>query len=102
MKAQMKMHLDLTVEEATAHLKGQFQADVAAYDKVHNHILGLADTLTAGIVNQFPGMFGGAPAPVLAGMPRTGSGPADIWPVWVALAAGAALVACGLYLRTRR
>jgi hypothetical protein len=106
MQAQMKMHLDLTVEEATAHLKGQFQADVAAYDKVHNHILGLADTLTAGIVNQFPGMFGGAPAPVVAGMPRTGgyergtgTGLADERLVWLALAAGAALVVCGLFAR---
>src|SRR5947207_1490901 len=62
MKAQMKMHLDLTMEEATSHLKNNFAADVAAYDKVHNHILGLADALSAGIMAQFPDRFGAMPS----------------------------------------
>ena len=39
LQAQMKMHLDLTLEEATARLKGDYAADIAAYDKIHDHIL---------------------------------------------------------------
>ncbi len=54
MKAGMKMHLDLTLAEASDRLKANFAADIADYDKVHEHILGLADLLSQGIVHQFP------------------------------------------------
>jgi len=54
MKAMMRQHLDLTTAEVVAHLKGDWSADVAAYDKVHAHILMLADQLSDGIVAQFP------------------------------------------------
>jgi hypothetical protein len=57
LKAEMKMHLDLTLAEATAHLAGDTEKDIAAYDDVHNHILGMADILSNGIVKQFPDMF---------------------------------------------
>jgi hypothetical protein len=57
LKNEMKMHLDLTLAEATAHLKGDSTADIKAYDDVHNEILGMADTLSNGIVKQFPDMF---------------------------------------------
>ncbi len=57
MKAQMKMHLDLTLAEATARLQGKYPADIHAYDKVHDHILHLADVLSSGIVSQFPTKF---------------------------------------------
>src|SRR5688500_7543917 len=70
MKMGMKMHLDLTLNEATNHLKGNYTADVADYDKVHEHILGLADTLSGGIIDRFPEKIGGEPGAV--GMPRTG------------------------------
>ncbi len=62
MKSMMKTHLDLTLEEATARLHGDWPADIAAYDKVHNEILDMADMLSAGIVAQFPDKF----APQLA------------------------------------
>ncbi len=58
MREGMKMHLDLTLSEAVAQLTGDYEASVADYDKVHNHILGLADTLTDGIMKQFPQKFG--------------------------------------------
>jgi hypothetical protein len=57
MKAGMKMHLDLTLAEAVDQLKGNFQASVDGYDKVHEHILSLADLLSAGIIKQFPDKF---------------------------------------------
>jgi len=56
-KAEMRMHLKLTTEEAVAHLKGDWVADVAAYDKVHRHILHMSDLLSNGLVAQFPRRF---------------------------------------------
>jgi hypothetical protein len=57
MKSGMKMHLDLTLQEATDHMQGHYDADVQDYDKIHNHILGLSDLLSSGIEKQFPGKF---------------------------------------------
>jgi hypothetical protein len=57
MKAEMHMHLKLTTEEAVARLQGNWNADVAAYDKVHEHILHMSDLLTDGIIKQFPARF---------------------------------------------
>jgi hypothetical protein len=57
MKAEMHMHLKLTTDEAVARLEGNWNADVAAYDKVVDHILGMSDMLTNGIVKQFPARF---------------------------------------------
>jgi hypothetical protein len=57
LRATMKMHLDLTLQEATARLHGDWAADIAAYDAVHRHILQMADVLSDGIIKQFPGRF---------------------------------------------
>jgi hypothetical protein len=57
MKAEMHMHLKLTTDEAVAHLHGDWNADVAAYDKVHRHILHMSDLLADGLVKQFPKRF---------------------------------------------
>ena len=58
MRAHMREHLDLTLAEAVARLQGDYAADMAAYDKVHVQILGMADMLSGGIIAQFPGAFG--------------------------------------------
>ncbi len=67
MKAGMKMHLDLTLNEAVARLQGKFADDIGAYDKVHEHILGLADLLSTGILNQFPSSVPPTTLPVTGG-----------------------------------
>jgi hypothetical protein len=57
MRAEMRHHLDLTLEEAQARIRGDWKADIAAYDKIHHHILGMADVLSKGIVSQFATRF---------------------------------------------
>lgn len=57
MKHQMQMHLDLTLKEAQDRLAGRWAEDIKDYDRVHEHILGMADVLAGGIAAQFPGRF---------------------------------------------
>src|SRR5574340_668851 len=56
-RTMMKSHLDLTTKEAVARLRGKWTADIAAYDAVHREILGMADMLSTGILQQFPQRF---------------------------------------------
>ncbi len=57
MRDMMRDHLDLTLEEATAELNGDYRTSVRKYDEVHVQILKMADMLSEGIVNQFPEKF---------------------------------------------
>ena len=57
MKAEMHKHLDLTTQEAVARLQANWNADVAAYDQIHEHILHMSDLLSSGLVKQFPNRF---------------------------------------------
>jgi hypothetical protein len=57
MQSMMREHLDRTLAEAVARLQGDFDADIAAYDEVHDQILMMADMLTDGLVAQFPERF---------------------------------------------
>jgi hypothetical protein len=56
-RAMLNEHLRLTTDEVVARLQGKWAADVAAYDRIHHHALGMADTLSAGLVAQFPARF---------------------------------------------
>ncbi len=58
MKKMMDDHLKLTTDEAVHRIKKDYDADVVAYDKVHDEILKMADMLSDGIVKQFPDKFG--------------------------------------------
>ena len=57
LKAEMHRHLALTTQEAVARLHGDWNADVTAYDRVHQHILHMSDLLSQGLIEQFPGRF---------------------------------------------
>lgn len=54
MKPMMREHLDLTMVEAQARLKRDYDGDIAAYDKVRIEIAKMADMLYMGIAKQFP------------------------------------------------
>jgi hypothetical protein len=53
----MRTHLDQTLAEATARLTQDWDADIAAYDDIHDHILVMADALSDGIIAQFRHRF---------------------------------------------
>jgi hypothetical protein len=57
MRAMMRIHLDQTLTEAADRLAGHYRADVRDYDAIERHILQMSDTLSSGIVAQFPGRF---------------------------------------------
>jgi len=42
MRAELRMHLKLTTEEVVARLQRKWNADVAAYEKIHRHALHLS------------------------------------------------------------
>jgi hypothetical protein len=53
----MKEHLDRTTDEVVARKTSNWKADVAAYDKVHQQALEMADMLSDGIIANFPKEF---------------------------------------------
>lgn len=53
-------HLDATLEEATTHIGGDFAGEVAAYDKIHDLAMEMADFISLGVMKQFPGRFTGS------------------------------------------
>jgi hypothetical protein len=54
---EMHRHLALTTDEVVARLQEDWDADVAAYDRVHEHILHMSDLLADGVIRQFPRRF---------------------------------------------
>jgi hypothetical protein len=57
LRMMMKDHLDLTLKEASDQLAGDYASSVADFDAVETEILGMADTLSSGIIDQFPRKF---------------------------------------------
>ncbi|MDF2788299.1 MAG: hypothetical protein K0S25_2158 [Bacillus sp. (in: firmicutes)] len=50
-------HLALTTQEAVLILQKDFQSSIAVFDKIEAEALQMADTITVGIVKQFPKKF---------------------------------------------
>ncbi|QED49429.1 hypothetical protein [Cytobacillus dafuensis] len=57
LKRLLEMYLALITEDVTARLVKDWDASVAALDKGIDHIIKIADTLSKGIVKQFPNKF---------------------------------------------
>jgi hypothetical protein len=53
----LQKHLDLTTGQVVSRLQKDWKSDIEFYDRGHEHILMLADTLTDGIVQQYPARF---------------------------------------------
>ena len=49
--------LNLTTNEVNARLKGDYVADIKAYDMVQMEILKMSQFFVNGIVRQFPDLF---------------------------------------------
>ena len=50
-------HLRLTTDEVNARLKGDYIADIKAYDMVQKEILKMSQFFVNGIIRQFPNLF---------------------------------------------
>lgn len=57
LKDLLHMHLQMITDEVEARLKKDWDADILASDKGGDHIIKMADTLTEGIIKQFPNQF---------------------------------------------
>jgi hypothetical protein len=55
--SMLNEHLVLTKTEAVARLTGDYATDVATFDALYVHAVSMADTFTAGIVDQFQERF---------------------------------------------
>ena len=57
MAKMLHTHLDLTTQEVVSRLQKNWDADIAAYDKGHVHMLHFSDMLVDGLTKQFPEKF---------------------------------------------
>lgn len=53
----LDLHLSLTKKEAVARLSAKWDEDVAAFDDIFTEIMTVSDTLSGGIIKQFPNKF---------------------------------------------
>jgi hypothetical protein len=58
MREQMQTHLDQTLQEAVDQIQHNVDKEAGDYDAAHEHILMMADLLSAGIIQQFRSQFG--------------------------------------------
>jgi len=65
MGAMMKMPLDQTLANGADRLTARYAAGVREYGTIGHHILGMADMLSSGIIQQLPSRFRSATPPPL-------------------------------------
>ena len=53
----LQMHINLLLQEVTAHIKGDWQGSVAAFDASLDQANQMADMLSEGVIKQFPTRF---------------------------------------------
>lgn len=53
----LNLHLSLTKGEVVARLTGKWDEDAAAFDDIFTEIMTVSDTLSEGIIQQFPARF---------------------------------------------
>lgn len=56
-RKMLKTHITQTIAYASDQLQGDYAKSIADYEKAEDHMLMLADQLSAGIIDQFPGRF---------------------------------------------
>ena len=56
-KSMLYKHLQLLTDQVVARLKGDWKADIKAYDEGEEHMLHFADMLANAIIKQFPEKF---------------------------------------------
>jgi hypothetical protein len=56
-RKMLKVHVTQTVAYASDQLQGDYAKSIADYDEAEEHMLMLADQLSAGIIEEFPGRF---------------------------------------------
>jgi hypothetical protein len=57
LKSMLNEQMKLTADEAGERLKKNYDADVIAFDKVHEGVLKMSDSLSDGVIIQFPNKF---------------------------------------------
>ena len=55
--SMLNNHLNLTTQEAVAHMNKNYNEDIRLFDEIYNQILGMSDAISAGIIKQFPEKF---------------------------------------------
>jgi hypothetical protein len=55
--SMLNNHLNLTTQEAVAHMNKNYDEDIRLYDQIYNQILTMSDEISAGIVKQYPEKF---------------------------------------------
>lgn len=56
-KDMLYKHLDFVTNQVTSRINKDWKADIDAYDKGEDHMLMFADTVSDGIIKQFPQKF---------------------------------------------
>ena len=56
-RKMLKTHITQTVAYASDQLQGDYAKSIEDYDEAEDHMLMLADQLSAGIIKEFPGRF---------------------------------------------